>query len=232
MKQYILYLVILIIGWFIGFTIRIKNKKYDPEKSYLSIRILLVLTVLVLLVLGIYALHLHDSSIQIGELIKIGTGGSVVIAILYSIMTYELNIKKNALDHRVRKGASTYSAASDWHKAPMIDYARISAKFLESPTYALLKTDIPNFFIEFAKDENIDQRKSLISILNYFETISVANNSEIMDDIFVQKYFKSIFYEYYDNYIVFINVRRKVKTKETIWIEFTNLVEQWKKQEN
>jgi ribosomal protein S2 len=99
--------------------------------------------------------------------------------------------------------------------------------FEKTPTFSLLKTNTDQFFIEFYKPENDNSRKSIISILNYFETVSSAISEELLDDKFAERYFDNIFSEFYREYIIFIEERRKRKNVPTLYIEFTSLASKW-----
>lgn len=188
---------------------------------------LLVLAIIALIILAFY-LHCKEPQLTPSETAKIVTGGLVIIGLMYSILTYESNQKKNRHDIRIQKCSTTYKAIGEWHTSPMIDYSKCCIAFAQEKDYILLKTDVKAFVIAFDKPKNIEFRKSLICIFNYFESMSVAVNEDIMDEAFMKKYFRNIFYAFYDDYINFIKERRENKKNEEIWIEFTTLVEKWK----
>jgi hypothetical protein len=173
-------------------------------------------------------LHREEPELKKSEIIKILNSGLVIIGVIYSILTYESNQVKNHHDTRVRKSSATYNVIREWHTSPMIDYSKICKEFESKKEYELLQNDIGAFMQEFNNSINLEYRKSLICILNYFESVAAAISEELMDELFMKKYFRIIFVDFYDNYIPFIRERRRMKNDHEIWDEFTTLVERWK----
>ena len=193
-----------------------------------AFRAILVFLSFILLMLLAWYLHQEEPELKKSEIIKILNSGLVIIGVIYSILTYESNQIKNRHDTRVRKSSATYSAIGEWHVSPMMDYSKICKEFESKNEYHLLKDDIDAFMREFNKDINFEYRRSLICILNYFESMSVAVSEDLMDELFMKKFFRNIFFEFYNVYFLFIEARRKEKNDHEIWLEFTTLVQRWK----
>lgn len=228
MVQYLIYSLCIIGGFIVGYNYRKNNNKKKKEKDYLPLRVFVLLSLFALLFAVAYYLNLVEPDLKKSELVKIVSGGLVIIGILYSILTYELTIGKNRQDIRIKKASSTFDAISEWHTSPMIDYSKIIQAFEDGHIFKFIKTDLDTFFIEFDKPEYLEARRALVCIFNYFETLASAVVEEIMDEGFMKRYFEHIFISYYDEYFEYVKERRIRKNNSSIWVEFTTLVEKWK----
>lgn len=128
--------------------------------------ILVLFTILLLTGITLY-LHYEEPELKKSEIIKILNSSLIIIGLIYSILTYEFNQLKNLREIRVRKSTATYEVIKEWHSSPMIDYTK---KCIEAELQNdLLKKDIDTFMKELDYDINIEYRKSLIGVLNYFD---------------------------------------------------------------
>ena len=85
-----------------------------------------------------------------------------------------------------------------------------------------------DFFNILENDEQA--RSALVSILNYFECISLGVIHVILDESFIKDYFKSIYRTYLNNYSFYIEHRRNVHNSPMAWINYTTLAEKWRKE--
>lgn len=193
-----------------------------------AFRALLVFLAFILLILLACYLHREEPDLKKSELFKVVNSGLVIIGVMYSMLTYESNQVKNHHDMRVSKCSATYKVMREWHTSPMMDYSKICKEFESKKEYQLLQDDIEMFMHEFDKNINLEYRKSLICILNYFESIGVGISEDLMDELFMKKYFRKLFYDFYDTYFHFIQERRRMNNDDEIWQEFTTLVKRWK----
>ncbi|SFD76433.1 protein of unknown function [Chitinophaga sp. CF118] len=193
-----------------------------------AFRVVIIFLAFILLVILAGYLRLEEPDLKKSEIIKIINSGLVIIGLMYSILTFESNQIKNRHDIRVRKCSATYNVIREWHMSPMMDYSKICKEFELKNEYQLLKNDIESFMQEFDNSINSEYRKSLICVLNYFESIAVAISEDLLDELFTKKYFRLIFLEFYDDYFFFIHERRKIKNDNEIWQEYTRLAYKWK----
>jgi len=153
--------------------------------------------------------------------------GSIVIGIFYSILNYEHNYIKYKNDIRTTKLALSYSASSEWHKPTMVENLKITKLLYDEYKNLTEDNKAVDFFNILEKDESA--RSALVSILNYFESISLGIRHELMDEEYMRNYFKTVYSLYLNNYGFYINHRRRMYNSPEIWINFTNLAEDWKK---
>jgi|GEM_PF-4237881 len=70
---------------------------FKIEKKKLFRNLVLAITICSLFFTAFY-LHFTEPDLKLSEIVKIITGGFVVVGLIYSVMTYELNQRKNSHD--------------------------------------------------------------------------------------------------------------------------------------
>src|SRR3954462_1056520 len=100
-----------------------------------AFRAILVFLAFILLILLACYLHSEEPDLKKSELFKFVNSGLVIIAVMYSILTYESNQIKNRHDTRVRKSSATYNAIGEWHVSPMMDYSKNCKEFESKKEY-------------------------------------------------------------------------------------------------
>ena len=188
-----------------------------------------VLVIAVIIVAGItYYLHHIEPKLAYSELVKIATGGLLLIGIMYSIMTYDLTQNKNRHDIRMQKMSATYNACSEWHTGIMMGHVIKLSELETKQEFKSIKTDVTAFNNFMEKNDNCEYKRSYLCLINYFESLPIASNESLMDEEFIRKYFFGIFKGYYNHYLPFIQHRRIITGNQKILIGFTEIVEKWK----
>lgn len=234
MAEWILY-AILVVGIMLGYVawnhkdgVRTYFKSFY-ERYSLLLRISLSVAFIIVIIGYANFLHQTEPKLALSELAKFVVSGLVVVGLFYSILAYEFGVKKSKLDRRVQKGQSTFNILSTWYNSPLIDYSKVIDSFEKSDKYSLLKNNIEEFEKYFEDvDKSIELRNAYRGIFNHFEIISAGIKEEVIDETFVKRYFKDIFFAYYEDWIAFI-VRRRQKNPDA-FLEFTTLVENWRKE--
>lgn len=222
-----------ILGWIVGFIQGRRKTHPKDERNYLPLRIIILLIIIAALAIGAYILKDSDPNLTTSELVKIITGGLIVIGLLYSILSFEVTLKKNIKENRVRKSAATFNAVSEWYKAPLIDHAQTIRKFEESKNYQLLhQEDLKPFDVFFSDPTNLDFRKAVMGIFNYFETICAGLKEDVIDERFTRNFYEAIFKAYYKDWIGYFNHRRNLENDPTLWKDFTTFTEKWSTTKN
>lgn len=202
------------------------NHNIPISKRKLIRNLVLIVAVIFVASTTIYLHHL-EPKLAYSELVKIATGGLLLIGIMYSIMTYDLTQSKNKHDMRMQKMAATYNACSEWHTLVMMDHVIKLAELEVLVEFSLIKTDITGFAKFLERKECCDYKRSYLCLINYFESLAIASNESLMDEEFIRKYFFGIFKSYYDDYLPFIQHRRISKKNQKILLGFTDIVEKW-----
>jgi hypothetical protein len=195
----------------------------------LSFRLLVSLVLYVLLTWS--AIHLQNSDptkkFDNAEFAKYIVSGLVVIGLLYTVLTFEFTVKTKKSDERYQLSLTTYTAISQWHAPPLIEYSKTIGLFETTFLYEMLKKDAISFEQFYASTDGESIRTAVSGIFNYFEVISAAIEEKIMDESFVKKFFFAVFKAYYIDWIEFIKIRRINTNDNDLWNDFTTLVQKW-----
>jgi len=188
---------------------------------------IIVFAIIFLSFLAAY-LHIKEPDLKQSEMIKILNGSMIIIGLIYTIMTYEFNHSKTLFEIRVRKTTATYDMIREWHSSTMSEHQKRCYEFASENKNIFLNNDIQNFIVSFNSNINIEYKKSLSEVLNYFESIAVSVCEELTDEMLMKKHFRKLLFNFYDVYFPFIEDIRKTQMNDDIWKEFTNLVERWR----
>jgi disulfide bond formation protein DsbB len=156
------------------------------------------------------------------------TGGSIIIGIFFSLLNYEYNHNKSKRDIKTSKAILSFNTALEWHKPHIVENLKITKTMYETHKHLIESNKSAEFFDILEKDEKA--RAALVSIFNYLECIAVGINQGIMDATFIKTFFCSLFKSYYTDYEFYISYRRKKQNNSKAWENFTNLAQDWLKQ--
>lgn len=131
---------------------------------------------------------------------QVCTGFFIVITLLFAALNFEFSNSKMQSDYRAAKELLTFNTASEWHKAPIKDYQRISIGFENKFISSKHKRLVADFEAFIDNSENLEYRESLKGILNYFESSSIAAHRGLIDKSFISEFFAHIYKIYYKDY--------------------------------
>ena len=151
--------------------------------------------------------------------------GSVVIGIFYAILNYENNQLKYRKDEKKAMYTLCYHSVSEWHQPGMVANLKITRQLYDQHQH-LIDDNRGREFFEIL-EQNEAGRSALVSILNYFECISMGIRRGLLDDDYMRSSFMTIAHTYLTNYGFYIKYRRAVHRSPSMWINFTNMVESW-----
>jgi hypothetical protein len=161
------------------------------------------------------------------DIVEVVTGGVICLTLFYHMINYENDQMKFKHDVKIFREKLSFNIATEWHKIPMVDYMQTLKKFLKKCEPLLKENDAKMFHETIENEENEDQKKALIAVFNYFESISLGVKQDIMDEEFIRGFFGSIFAQYFQEYAFYIDYRRRIKKNANLWINFTNLASRW-----
>lgn len=226
----LVYMLLPVLGAVLGYHLGQKDLIFkNPVKGVHQRRIvrLGVLAVLFLALL-IFTNYLSDqANPAYYESAKIFFAGLVIIGLIYAVINYEFSLNKNESDLKIKKSLASFDTINNWHKEPMVSHISEIKKFEKSKNYNLINGDIDEFMAFMHDDKNAPLLNSLVSILNYFETIVSGMNEGILDEQYIRRYYESIMLDYYQQYSTFITKKRSNERNQKIWIEFTRLAQEW-----
>ncbi|RFS22700.1 DUF4760 domain-containing protein [Chitinophaga silvatica] len=155
---------------------------------------------------------------------QICTSLLLTITLFFTALNYEFSASKTINDYKTAKDILTFNTANEWHKAPLRDYQKTSIDF-ENRFMAMAERSVEAFDKYFEGEQEF--RASLKGIFNFFESTSVGVHKGLIDKQFIFEFFSYIFEIYYVDYYYFIQYYRRKRNRDTIWINFTNLAEEW-----
>lgn len=156
---------------------------------------------------------------------QVCTGFFIVLTLFFTALNYEFAASKMKQDYRAAKETLTFNTANEWHKAPLKDFQKTSIEFENKFIASGDERSIEDF--EKYIEGNLEFRESLKGILNYFENMSVGVHKKLIDKEFVYEFHSFIFEIYYTDYYYYIESHRVKRNNSTIWLNFTNLAEEW-----
>lgn len=223
-------LAVIAVSLLVGYLVGQRDKSYHKFKVFVTDHSILFRVlfagILILALSGIgLILHQKYSKFDTVEFAKFITGGLVVIGLVYSILAFEFNVKKTKLDYKTAKEILTFNTANDWHKSPIKDYQNTSIGF-EKKFIDSANTRTVEELYDYVEN-NLEYRESLKGILNYFENLSIGVYKGLIDKQFVYEFISYIFEIYYVDYFYFIETHRVKRKNATIWVNYTNLAEEW-----
>jgi hypothetical protein len=224
--------------------------KQSPGSGQFTIKynVLLVgFLILFILLIIVFAIdktqHQH---IEFADYISMASFGSVTIGLIYTAIsfqyTYKADIEKAAKEEvryqetlnnaikaeNIRKIKFSYDACSTWYKIDMALNVEKTKRFMQPFKNKLHDAKELETFIS-ALDHSIDDRKSLIAVLNYFESISLLILDNMVDEETVKKNFKTAFSTYYINLKKYIEHIQTIDSgiNHRVFCNFVEIAKRW-----
>jgi len=201
--------------------------KRDISIKYVYLGIIFILLSAVALFILLAYLEINFGLI---EIIAYITGMTATFTLIYHSLSLEQRIEEQKYNNFLYKSKYTYDLISEWHSPSMMDSINCSRKLIKDPARSIElrdKTKV-HLFADYL-EKNLDERKHLILILNYFENISTMINSKHVDLEIVKNAFKSMFVSYYEHLENYIDFRQKEYPSS--WAYFESIAKTWR-QEN
>ena len=188
----------------------------------------LLLTVLVL-VAAIF-LDKYDAAftLEVRDYLTLFTCGIICTTLAYHsknvALTYKYHAEKLALDvqklesdkikneqdvHR-KKLEYTFHVSNDWFKS-LSDCVQRSRVFINNNRNNGHITSVSDFISKI--ESNPEDRRALISILNYFEYLSLLIKNDLVHEETTKSFFKTVFCEYFSVLKPYIDERQKASRR-------------------
>ena len=187
----------------------------------------LVSIVIVLFILGTGSYLYFYGGWNARDVADVCTGAFIVLTLFFTALSFEFSSSKMKQDYKAARELLTFTTANEWYKGPLNRYQKISIAF-ERQFIASGRVRTANDFERFITHlSRLDFRESLKGILNYFETVSIGVKKGLIDETFIKEFFLGVFQMFYRKYFFYIEHKRMTKNDNTIWINYTSLVEEW-----
>lgn len=184
------------------------NFNFNYSTLYIGGAISILICVIYIIIGKTYSFH-----IEIKDVISILTCGLVSTTLVYHAknlrLNYEVNKAKIDFDKEKyneekkskqadilrNKIAYSFQVSSLWFKPDMANHVELSRKFLREHKEKLEDHKPISEFIK-ELEGNIEARKAVICILNYFENIALLINNDLVDEESIKNCFKTLFVDY------------------------------------
>ncbi|WP_315015429.1 DUF4760 domain-containing protein [Capnocytophaga leadbetteri] len=204
------------------------------SKMY-SIRLIWILIILfILFSLIVFFVFTYLLNAQFNESLdyttKIILSTLAFLTLLYHLHNLENQIITQKESNKQRLAKYTYDICSDYRKPFMTDINETTRKLLLKKEKWLNDTNKIEKFVEYL-EEKPKKRKSLITTMNYFESIASMVITKDLNNEIVKSLFCKLFYRYYDRLKYYIEYRQRVDGSKS-WGNFERIVKKWKEETN
>jgi len=191
-----------------------------------SLRIIgVVIWLLITFFSAFYLKYFRSENIK--DIVPLVTCSIIIMTLIYHMINYEHNLRKFNHDIKIARETLSFTTATEWHKPTMIEHLKTYSVKIKDLQKFIDSGNAKEFSDELSKPENDSLKASIICILNYFESISLGVKQGIMDEDFINGFFKSVFSIYYYDLNFFIQHRRKQRQNQKIWLNYTTITEKW-----
>lgn len=218
----------MIIYFWYNLCMKIFSKKYSIRLIWLLI-ILFILFSLIVFFVFTYLLNAQFKE-ALDYTTKIILSSLAFLTLLYHLHNLENQIKTQKESNKQNLAKYTYDICSDYRKPFMTDINEITRKLLLKKEKWLNNSNKIKKFVDYL-ERNPKKRKSLITTMNYFESISSMVITKDLNDDIVKSLFCKLFYRYYDKLKYYIEYRQKIDGSRS-WGNFEKIVRKWKEEEN
>jgi len=164
---------------------------------------------------AIYVSNDSNGVVTRKDIISSISSSTIIVALFYTIITYEYNRNKFKHDVQLSKDTLAFNIALEWHKATMIDHLNKCRDFIEIHRSRLTNAEGKEFYDELCK--NPVEKSALISVLNFFEAFSLAIHHGVMGEDLSKEFFLSIVLEWHKDFAPVIRHLRTVKRNDRIY---------------
>lgn len=199
------------------------------------------ITIVVCMIFGLIV-HANNLKVEIRDFIALLTCGLVSTTLVYHAknlkLNYDVNKAKIEFDKRKyeeekdskkqdickKKIAYAFQVSSLWFKPDMANHVELSRKFLREHKEKLQDHKPIQEFID-ELENNIEARKAVICVLNYFENLALLIKNDLVDENCIKDCFKTLFIDY-------LNILRKYidevqKESKRHLINYEEIAKKW-----
>lgn len=219
----------------------------QPDTKTITIKYSTLYWGLVITIICLTILFVVDKSnalgIELHNYLELFSCGAVTTGLVYTAIALQYNYishsERLAFDKQIndrkehredsvlktKKIQLTFEISSLWFKGDMAENVERTRQFLQKYKITPLSNNanLENF-IKYL-DENRIERKSLVSILNFFENISLLLSKDVIDEECIKDSFKALFTSYYS--ILMPYIKNIQADNPRYYKSFVSIVTQW-----
>ncbi|TAM93881.1 MAG: DUF4760 domain-containing protein [Chitinophagaceae bacterium] len=199
---------------------QISKQDQKPDTLSVNLRIgyktiFLGIIITLLINLGVYYIsRITGHTLQLRDYIALFSAGVVTTALVYTALGLKINYNVNReklmfdkekfeyeknqyieIQNRKRREFA-YQVSSNWFNNDFAECVQTARHFLK-PLKGKLNSHQEIEDYENALDADLLVRKSILSVLNYFEYVSILIEDQVIDEDAIKDAFKTLFCDYY-----------------------------------
>ncbi|MDY3351490.1 DUF4760 domain-containing protein [Riemerella anatipestifer] len=145
--------------------------------------------------------------------------------LVYHLHNTENQIRTQKESNKQNLAKYTYDICSDFRKPAMMDSIENTRVLLKSQSGLLVNMEKAKEFDNYL-NKNAEYRKSLVLIINYFESISAMALVGDLNDEIVKRLFGTLFTVYYKKLQYYIDYKQTLENPRS-WANFEKLAKKW-----
>lgn len=147
--------------------------------------------------------------------------------LIYHLQNTENQIKTQKESNRQNLAKYTYEICADFRKPSMMDCIETTRVLIKNQEKLFASKDKMKEFDNYLNDEkNSNERKSLVLIVNYFESVSAMALAGDLNDEIVKRLFGTLFTVYYKKLQYYIDYKQTLENPKS-WVNFETLAKKW-----
>ena len=194
----------------------------DRLSVKLSIRyVALIISLLATILCAVVYAWISNWIVTLDEIIKIVGVGVAFSTALYAAMSLGniYDAHKEILNHK-KKGFSS-QLIDKWLDPEMTKLILKSTPLQQK----IRKLNAEQGMKEL--DKNVSNRHALLTVLNFFEQLSVSIINDLADEKMLKEFFRNIVVTYYNANKGMIDARRKYRNNQKLFSQFEQLAKKW-----
>ena len=186
-----------------------------------------IAAIIVIGVILFYLLHIYGVKYGFSEIATYLIGLVAILTLLYHAFNLENQINNQENNNKILKSKYTYDMIAKWNEVEMTKSATVIKSTISDHKDDLSDSvKVKQFSAFLDNKKNIEIKRDLILILNYFETISIMIENDHFERKIAKAALKDMFVRYYNDLKNYINYRQDTASNK-IWCTYERLVKKW-----
>lgn len=214
------------------------NFKISYKTLYIGGAITIGLVIAFIVIANSWSIHY-----EIRDIVGMITCGIVSTTLIYHAKNLKLNFEANKEklefdkkkfeeeksikeeENRRAKTIYSFEASTLWFKPDMAKNVELSRGYLLKNKDKLMNGQLGEVVAELDKD--VETRKSVVCVLNYFENLSLMIKNNIVDENAIKNCFKTVFLDYFKILKRYIDEIQKTSTRYLM--NYEEIAKKWDK---
>ncbi|WP_417289631.1 DUF4760 domain-containing protein [Corallibacter sp.] len=194
--------------------------KINFQIRYIVIFILLIIIAGVVL---FFLMHKYNIDFTFTDIMAYCTGSVAIMALIYHALSLESQHKFHQENLFLTRNQYAYDVSSKFNEPHMTEALQFMSK-IDSDIESYFPDRKVQKFLDYIKDNPKDRQK-IITVINYFEQLSILIENGHVEEKIIKKTFKTVFISTFILMKPYIDYRQQ--ESRTIWCNFENMSNKW-----